>query len=221
MKITARVSLIVTLLAVFTISTIAMAEETRTEPAKTADKPAPLVGPKPGETVPAFSLKNVDESMVSLESLAGNKAIVVVFTCNHCPFAKAYEPRLIEMQKEYADKGVKFVLINPNDPKKQPEDSFDKMKLRAKDKSYPFPYLYDDTQAIAKAYGAARTPEVFLVSPELQLVYRGRIDDNSEAKEVKTRDLKNALDLYLAGTPEKISTNVTKAFGCTIKWRES
>ncbi len=182
---------------------------------------AQAAGPNPGDAAPPFTLKNVDEKMVGLSDYADKKAIVVVFTCNHCPFAKAYEQRLIDLQKEYADDGIQFVLINPNDPKKQPEDSFAKMQKRAAERSYPFPYVYDETQAIAKAYGAARTPEVYLVSPESKVVYRGRIDDNTELAQVKKRDLKDALDLFLAGTPDKITEKSTKAFGCTIKWRES
>ncbi|MBI5058611.1 thioredoxin family protein [candidate division KSB1 bacterium] len=178
-------------------------------------------GPEPGAVAPAFSLKNVDEKTVSLTDLAEAKAVVVVFTCNHCPFSQAYEPRLIQLQQDYADKGVKFILINPNDPKKQPEDSFEKMQKRATDKKYPFPYLYDSTQQIAKAYGANRTPEAYLLfPPEMTVQYRGRIDDNTEPGQVKKRDLKDALDLLLAGSPDQITTRVTKAFGCTIKWKE-
>jgi peroxiredoxin len=179
-------------------------------------------GPEPGSAAPTFSLKNIDDKNVALSDFADAKAIVVVFTCNHCPFAQAYEPRLIQMQKDYADKGVKFVLINPNDPKKQPDDSFDKMKKRAAEKSYPFPYLYDATQEIAKAYGAFRTPEVYLISPAgMKVEYRGRIDDNTDLAQVKKRDLKDAIDAMLAGTPDKIAERSTKAFGCTIKWKDS
>ena len=179
-------------------------------------------GPEPGTAAPAFALQNVDGKTVSLADFADAKAIVVVFTCNHCPFSQAYEPRLIQMQKDYADKGVKLVLINPNDPKKQPEDSFEKMKKRAADKSYPFPYLYDSTQEIAKAYGAFRTPEVYLLSPaDMTVQYRGRIDDNTEVKSVKKRDLRDALELLLAGTPDQIAERSTKAFGCTIKWKDA
>ena len=173
-----------------------------------------------GSSLPAFSLKNVDGQTVSSADFAAKPALAVIFWCNHCPFVQAYEARTIALAKEYAERGVQFVVINPNDAKKQPADSYEKMQQRAKDKGYPFPYLHDVTQEIARTYGAARTPEVYLFGPDRKLVYHGRIDDNTEEKDVKKHDLKNALDLLLAGTPEKISPQTTKAFGCTIKWRE-
>lgn len=175
-------------------------------------------GPTPGSTAPAFTLKNVDGQMVTLSDYADKKAVAVVITCNHCPYAQAYQGRLISLQNEYGSKGVQFVLINPNDAKKQPQDSYENMQKRAKEKGFPFPYLHDESQQIAKAYGAVRTPEAYLIVGG-KVVYRGRIDDNTEAGQVKQRDLKNALDLVVAGTPDKISPASTKAFGCTIKWR--
>jgi alkyl hydroperoxide reductase subunit AhpC len=144
----------------------------------------------------------------------------VVFTCNHCPFAKAYEDRIIALQHEYAAKGVQFVLINPNDPVTKPEDSFENMQKRAQEKSYPFPYTIDETQDIARAYGAFRTPEAYLLDSNRKLVYHGLIDDNTEVKDVKTHHLKNAIELLLAGKPEQIDPKDTKAFGCTIKWKK-
>ncbi|MFZ5432252.1 MAG: thioredoxin family protein [Calditrichota bacterium] len=173
-----------------------------------------------GSPMPPFSLKNTDGSMVASDGFAGKQAVVVIFSCNHCPFVQAYESRMIALANEYQPKGVQFVLINPNDPKKVPEDSYDKMQARAAEKGYPFPYLLDDTQKIAKTYGAARTPEVFVFGPDRKLVYWGRIDDSSEAAQVKKHDLKNALEMVLAGTPGKIDEPITKAFGCTIKWKE-
>jgi peroxiredoxin len=173
-----------------------------------------------GSPVVDFSLKNVDGKTVAVGDFADKSVLVVVFSCNHCPYAQAYQDRLIALQNQYKSKGVQFVLINPNDPKKQPQDSFENMQKRAAEKKYPFPYLIDETQAIARAYGAARTPEVYVFGPDRKLIYQGRIDDNTEEKQVKAHDLKNALDLIFAGTPDKISPNVTKAFGCTIKWRE-
>jgi len=172
----------------------------------------------PGAGAPGFSLKNVDGNMVSLNDFTGKKAVVAVFSCNHCPYAQSYQNRLISLQKEYGPQGVQFVLINPNDAKKQPQDSYANMQIRAKEKGYPFPYLQDESQQVAKAYGASRTPEAFLIVGS-RVVYRGRIDDNTEENQVKQRDLKNALDLVLASTPEKIDPKQTKAFGCTIKWR--
>ncbi len=175
-------------------------------------------GPNPGSAAPGFTLKNVSGEMVSLSDYADRKAVVVVITCNHCPYAQAYQDRLIALQKDYGDKGVQFLLINPNDAKKQPQDSYENMQKRAKEKSYPFPYLHDASQEITKAYGATRTPEVYLIVNN-KVVYRGRIDDNTEAGQVKQKDLQNALDMVLAGTPDKINPASTKAFGCTIKWR--
>jgi peroxiredoxin len=175
-------------------------------------------GPTPGSAAPAFNLKNVDGNRVSLGDYAGKTATVVVITCNHCPYAQAYQDRLIRLHSEYSSKGVQFVLINPNDAKKQPQDSYENMQARAKEKKYPFPYLHDESQQVTKAYGATRTPEVYLITGN-RVVYRGRIDDNTEENQVKQRDLKNALDMVLAGTPDKISPATTKAFGCTIKWK--
>jgi peroxiredoxin len=173
-----------------------------------------------GTLLPGFSLRNVDGRTISEADFADKPALVVVFSCNHCPYAQAYQDRLIALQNQYAARGVQFVLINPNDPKRQPQDSFENMQKRAAEKKYPFPYLFDETQAVARTYGAARTPEVYLFGPDRKLVYQGRVDDNTEEKQVKTHDLQGALDLLLAGTPAKIPTPVTKAFGCTIKWRQ-
>lgn len=178
-------------------------------------------GPDIGAVAPAFKLKNVDGTEKSLSDYASAKAVVVVFTCNHCPFAQKYEPRLIQLQKDFAAQGVQFLLINANDPVKYPADNFAAMQTRAAEKSYPFPYLWDETQAIAKAYGANRTPETYLLNPaDMTVVYKGRIDDNTEPDQVKVYDLRDAISALLAGTPDKIVNRVTKAFGCTIKWKE-
>jgi peroxiredoxin len=172
-----------------------------------------------GSKAPSFSLKNVDGTTVSLSDFADKEAVVVVFTCNTCPFAMAYQDRLIALQNDYAAKGVQFVLISSNDIKIKPDDSYEKMQIRAKEKNYPFPYLYDETQVIAKAYGASRTPEAFLLDKTQTAIYTGRIDDNTEAKQVTQHDLKNAIDLLLAGQAAEINPKATKAFGCTIKWK--
>jgi peroxiredoxin len=177
-----------------------------------------------GAKAPDFQLVGTDDQKHSLAEYVGTgdkaaPATVIVFTCNHCPYSKAYEPVLIELTNKYAKSGVQFVAINSNDPKVQPEDSFDKMKERAKEKSFPFPYLYDSTQEIAKAYGAARTPHVFMVDSKGMLVYRGRINDNQDPAKVQTNDLSAAIDAVLAG--KAITTAETKAIGCTIKWRKT
>jgi len=178
-----------------------------------------------GAQAPEFKLKNVDGKDYTLAQVASGKdgkpaaATVVVFTCNHCPFAKAYEPVLLDMAKTYADKDVAFVFINSNDPKVAPDDSYDKMQERAKEKSYTMPYLYDATQETAKAYGAMVTPHVYLLDSKQMLRYRGRVNDNKEPDKVTTNDLTNAIDALLAG--KTVETAETKAFGCGIKWKKT
>lgn len=172
-----------------------------------------------GDTAPDFNnLPCVDGKNYSLSSFDDKKAVVVIFSCNHCPYVIAYEDRMIDIQKDYADKGVAFVAINPNDDKKYPADSFDKMVIRAEEKGFNFPYLRDETQEIASAYGAERTPEIFLLDEDRKLVYHGRIDDNTEdVNDVKRHDLREALDELLAG--KDISVPETSPVGCTIKWK--
>jgi peroxiredoxin len=169
-----------------------------------------------GEKAPPFSLKGTDGETHSLADFAGKKHVVVVFTCNHCPVAKAYEDRLIQITKDYAPKDVVFLAVNPNDATKYPEDSFDEMKKRAAAKSYPFAYLRDADSSVAKAYGAKVTPHVYVVDTKGVVRYVGRIDDNMDTGKVKQNDLREALDSLLAG--EKIEVANTKAFGCSIKW---
>jgi len=178
-----------------------------------------------GSKGPDFKLLNVDGKEWTLAQAASVKdgkpadATVIVFTCNACPFAKAYEPVLLDMAKEYSDKSVAFVFINPNDPQVVPADSYEKMQERAKEKSYPFPYLFDATQETAKAYGALVTPHVYLLDKDRVLRYRGRVNDNKDQAAVKSNDLANAIDAILVGKP--IETAETKAFGCSVKWRKA
>ena len=188
--------------------------------AQTAQTPptAPSEELAVGNAAPAFSLTGTDGKTHSLADYGDKaRAVAVVFSCNHCPYAKAYEPVLIDLAKKYADKGVAFVFISSNDPKAVPEDSFDNMKQRAKEKSYPFPYLFDETQAVARAYGARVTPHVFLLDSKHVLRYRGRVNDNKDQSQVKSNDLVDALDALLAG--KEIATTSTKAFGCGMKWK--
>lgn len=173
-----------------------------------------------GTSAPAFELKNVDLQTVSLAGASGEVGTLVVFTCNHCPFAIAYEDRLIALANEFQPKGIKFVAISPNDPKIKPEDGFEGMQKKAKEKNLPYPYLINEDGSIAKAYGAARTPEAFLLDKDGKVVYTGRIDDNTEAKEVKTHDLQNAMTKLVEGKASEIDPKVTAAFGCTIKFRK-
>lgn len=179
-------------------------------------------GYKVGDTITDFKLKNVDGKMVSLSDYNKAKGFIIVFTCNHCPFSQAYEQRIIDLHKKYAAKGYPVVAINPNDKTRSPEDSYENMVVRAREKKYPFAYVYDETQAIAKTFGATRTPHVFIVSKRKSgnvVEYIGAIDDNSEEpKDVTEKYVENALDALMKGKP--VSKNSTKAIGCTIKWKK-
>lgn len=179
-----------------------------------------------GASAPGFNLEGVDGKKHSLEDFKDSKALVVVFTCNHCPTAQLYEERLKRMVNEYGPKGVAVVAISPNDENSvrldelgytDLGDSFEDMKIRAKHKKFNFPYLYDgDKHGVGRAYGATATPHAFLFDKERKLRYVGRID-NSEREELATKfELRDALDAVLAGRPVTVET--TRAFGCSIKW---
>jgi peroxiredoxin len=182
-----------------------------------------------GSAAPDFSLPGVDGKTYSLASFAGAKVLVIVFTCNHCPTAQAYEDRLIQLTKDYKDKGVAVVAIMPNDPTSirldelgytDMGDSFEEMKRRAAEKQFNFPYLYDgQTETAAKAYGPIATPHVFVFDQNRKLRYSGRVDDvEKPTKTPHVRDARNAIDAVLAGQPVPVET--TKVFGCSIKWQE-
>ena len=178
-----------------------------------------------GAAAPDFVLKNVDDKEYSLADFKDAKLLTIAFTTNHCPTANAYEQRIIDLHRDYTPKGVAVVAINPNDPQAvrldelgytDVQDDFASMKLRAKEKNFPFPYLYDgDAQAAAKAYGCQATPHVFVFDADRKLRYTGRIDDG-EVKPPTSHDLRNALDALLAGKPAPVEK--TKVFGCTTKW---
>jgi len=176
-------------------------------------------GVKPGDKAIDFSLKNVDGTTVSLSDYDDQKGVILVFTCNPCPFAKAYEQRIIQLDQKYAAEGFPVVAINPNDDQVSPEDAFASMQERAEEKEYPFPYLKDETQEIYKAYGATRTPHIFLLENKggkFRVAYIGAIDDNAmEATAVTQRYLEAAIGALLSGN--KPSPESTKAIGCTIK----
>ncbi|MEW5845357.1 MAG: thioredoxin family protein [Bacteroidota bacterium] len=176
-------------------------------------------GLKIGDKAPDFRLKNVDGKMVSLADYPQAKGFIVIFSCNHCPFVKAYEDRIIDLHKKYAPKGFPVVAINSNDPEVVPEDSFDKMVERAQQKNFPFVYLFDEGQKVYPLYGAARTPHVFILSKkanELFVEYIGTIDDNyKDASAVKEKYVENAVDALLSG--KKPAVTETKAVGCSIK----
>jgi peroxiredoxin len=175
-----------------------------------------------GDKAADFSLKNVDGTMVSMSTFKDAKGIIVIFTCNHCPYSVLYEDRIIELDRKYKIKGYPVVAINPNDPVKQPEDSYDKMIIRAKEKGFTFPYLWDNGQQVTEAYGASRTPHVFLlekVDSEYFVRYIGAIDDNSKSPaDVEEKFVENAIDALING--EKPDPDFTKAIGCTIKWAD-
>jgi peroxiredoxin len=180
-----------------------------------------------GASAPDFHLPGVDGKTHSLSDFAQAKVLFVVFTCNHCPTAQAYEGRIARLHADYRDKGVAVVAISPNDPAAvrldelgytDLGDSFDDMKIRAKDHNYSYPYLYDgETQETAKAYGVLATPHVFIFDAERKLRYVGRFDDG-EVKAVKSHDAKNAVEALLAGKPVPVET--TRVFGCSTKWAE-
>ncbi|MBK7850793.1 MAG: thioredoxin family protein [Bacteroidetes bacterium] len=179
-------------------------------------------GYKIGDIARDFSLKNVDGKNVALADFKNAKGYIVVFTCNHCPFSKAYESRIMGLDKKYASLGYPVIAINPNDVNTVPEDSYDNMVVLAKEKNYTFPYLYDESQLIASTYGAARTPHVFViqkVNGNNVVKYIGAIDNNADdANKVTAKFVENAVDALLAG--KEIPLAETKAIGCTIKWKQ-
>lgn len=170
-----------------------------------------------GTTAPDFSLPGVDGATYSLASFADAALLVVVFTCNHCPYAKAVEDRLTELQRDYLGRGVRLCAINPNDGRAYPDDSFASMVVRAKQKGFNFPYLHDASQGVARAYDAACTPDIFVFDAERKLVYNGRFDDNwQNPSQVQRQDLRLVLDAALAG--KKIAFEPVPSMGCSIKW---
>ncbi len=173
---------------------------------------------KIGDVAPAFALQDVDDQTLALDSLTDKSALVVIFSCNHCPYVRAWEDRMIQIQADYAPKGVQLVAINANNAASHPADSFDNMKVRAREKGFNFPYLRDEDQSVAKAYGAERTPEVFAFDGERKLRYLGAIDDSyDDPNAVRVSYLRDALDAILGGTTPAIHN--TPPMGCTIKWR--
>lgn len=170
-----------------------------------------------GEPAPGFELKGVDGKEHALSDYEDGDAIVVVFTCNHCPTAVQYEDRLVALQEEFEDHGVQLIAINPNEDEGHPTDSYEHMVERAKEKGFNFPYLRDASQEVARAYGAVRTPHVFLLDGDRKVAYKGRIDDTPDAPDaVGRRDLAEAIEEVLAG--QEVSVPETKAVGCSVKW---
>ena len=172
-----------------------------------------------GDKATDFKLKNVDQKMVSLSSYPDAKGFVVVFTCNTCPYAQAYQERIVAIDQKYKSQGYPVIAINPNDPSIAPGDSFDQMVTVAKNKGFTFPYLIDEKQEVYKNYGATRTPHIYVLQKkgsDLVVQYIGAIDDNyQDASKVNSSYLANALDALIAGKSPEPAT--TKAIGCGIK----
>lgn len=173
-----------------------------------------------GTPAPPFDLPGVDGRHYSLASFREAELLVVAFTCNHCPYAKAVEERLVALQRDYAERGVRLCAINPNDDTKYPDDSFDRMVQRSRERSFNFPYLRDESQAVARAYDAACTPDIFVFDAARKLRYNGRFDDNwQDASKVTREDLRLALDRLLADEP--LGFEPVPSMGCSIKWKDA
>jgi len=180
---------------------------------------APAAGYKVGDVATDFSLKNINGKKVSLKDFTSAKGFIVVFTCNHCPYAQAYEDRVLALDKKFKAKGYPVIAINPNNPDKVAEDSFENMQKRAKDKKYSFPYLLDEGQKIYPQYGATKTPHVYVLQNTANgnvVKYIGAIDDNYEdGKLAKKHYVEDAVNALLAG--KEVPVKETKAIGCSIK----
>jgi peroxiredoxin len=171
-----------------------------------------------GDEFIPFDLEGVDGRTHSSADYTNRKALALIFSCNHCPYVRAWEDRMVQIQADYASQEVQLVAVSANDAEKYPQDGLPAMKARAEEKGFNFPYLYDETQALAHAYGASRTPEVFLFDAQRQLRYHGAIDDNYEdAAAVQQHYLRDALDSILAGRDPALTE--TPPVGCTIKWK--
>jgi peroxiredoxin len=168
-------------------------------------------------TAPTFDLPGVDGRNHSLEEYADAPVLVLVQSCNHCPYVLAWEGRVNDLQREYADRGVRIVAISSNDAEAYPADSFDAMVEHARDAGYEFDYLYDESQDVMRALGSERTPEVFVYDAERRLVYHGLVDDNRDEEAVTVRYLRDAIEAVLAGETPAVTD--TEPVGCTVKWR--
>jgi len=173
-----------------------------------------------GTKAPDFSLMNVDGNFYALDSFKDKKILCIIFMCNHCPYVRAVEERINQIAKDYSDKSFALAGINSNDPSVYPEDSFENMIKRSKERGYVFPYLYDEEQTAAKEYDAVCTPDIYLFDQNRILRYRGRIDSNwKDESKVKSHDLRKAIDLLLEDKP--IDFEMIPSMGCSIKWKRS
>jgi len=170
-----------------------------------------------GTETPSFELPGVDGADHSLDDYRDAKLLALVQYCNHCPYVLAWEGRLMALAGDYADRGVRVVAVNSNDAARYPEDSFERMKERAEELDFPFDYLFDASQTLARALGAERTPEVFLFDEQRRLRYHGAIDDSRDEAAVATSYLREAVDALLAGDQPPVTE--TESVGCTVKWK--
>ncbi|MDT7829745.1 thioredoxin family protein [Pricia sp. S334] len=174
-----------------------------------------------GTKAPEFSLTDtVMDKTVNLHALKGDKGTVIMFICNHCPFVKHVNPEIVKVAENYQDRGIAFAAISSNDVENYPQDAPHLMKETAKQEGYPFPYLYDETQGTAKAFDAACTPDFYLFDSDLELVYRGQLDDSRPENGIPLtgNDLRNALDALLKG--KTIDPDQKPSIGCNIKWKD-
>jgi peroxiredoxin len=172
-----------------------------------------------GKPAPSFSLPDTAGKVVSLDDYKGSPALLVVFLCNHCPFVKHVLPQFVELAREYQQRGAGIVGINSNDVSHYPDDAPEKMAELSKAMDFPFPYLYDESQQVARSYGAACTPDFYLFDKDGRLVYRGQMDDSrpGNGRPVTGADLRAAMDAVLAGQP--VSDDQKPSIGCNIKWK--
>ena len=171
-----------------------------------------------GSACPPFRLPAVVGGTVDRDDFGGVPVFGVFFSCNHCPYAKAIEGRLVELERDYRDRGFRFVTISANDAASYPEDSFDNMKKRAAERGYGFPYLFNEDQSVARAFGAVCTPDLYVFDQDRKLAYHGRLDDSPmDPTKVKRQELREAVDALLAG--KKPSAAQNPSIGCSIKWK--
>lgn len=172
-----------------------------------------------GTRAPNFNLPDtVSGKTLNLQSIRGPEGTLIMFICNHCPFVKHVNPQIVQLAKDYTGKGIACIAISSNDASKYPEDAPDRMKETAEKEGYPFPYLYDESQEVARSYQAACTPDFFLFDKNLYLVYRGQLDDSRPDNGISLSgiDLRSAMDALLSGTP--IDPDQKPSIGCNIKW---
>ena len=171
-----------------------------------------------GDEAIDFDLPGTEQETHSLPDYGEKAAVAIIFTCNHCPYAQAWEDRIVSIQKDCSDSGLQVLAINANDANKYPDDGFPQMQQRAEEQGFNFPYLQDESQEVAAAYGAERTPEVFLFDADRKLAYHGAVDDNYDDPDaVQDAYLRDAVEAVLAG--EEVHTSQTRPVGCSIKWK--